>query len=222
MSNKIYCRTCGYKLNHLNKKICPECGRKFDPEDQRSYLPSRRMPISGYGFLIGNLILLTGILLVLKNFSPEPNIHFLVVFIWYSNQSSVILIASFVTGSLLVSFGIQQVWFVAAKLFGGKPIDNEEDLQRALDVTKLGRFVAWIGDLLGAAFMAFTRFEAGELPNVFVYGISDIFYAIFCGGLIAEMFFANAGRFLRMRSTVNLDAFDQRHQQKIYAQKRNN
>jgi len=32
----IFCRCCGYQLNHLPAGRCPECGRKFDPEDLRT------------------------------------------------------------------------------------------------------------------------------------------------------------------------------------------
>ena len=32
----VYCRTCGYTLNHLPPGDCPECGQAFDPEDLRT------------------------------------------------------------------------------------------------------------------------------------------------------------------------------------------
>jgi len=38
-----YCLTCRYCLNHLESNECPECGRGFDPDDEKTfaYTPNR-------------------------------------------------------------------------------------------------------------------------------------------------------------------------------------
>jgi hypothetical protein len=33
----VYCIACGYRLNADVSLVCPECGRAFDPSDDRSY-----------------------------------------------------------------------------------------------------------------------------------------------------------------------------------------
>ncbi len=33
-----FCRTCGYALAGLSENRCPECGRRFDPHDPRTFL----------------------------------------------------------------------------------------------------------------------------------------------------------------------------------------
>jgi hypothetical protein len=38
----MYCRHCGYILDHLAENRCPECGRHFDPDDPRTYLSRAR------------------------------------------------------------------------------------------------------------------------------------------------------------------------------------
>ena len=38
----IYCIDCGYPLNHLPDPRCPECGRDFDPDDSKTFLPITR------------------------------------------------------------------------------------------------------------------------------------------------------------------------------------
>jgi hypothetical protein len=36
--SQIYCRTCGYALIGLTSRRCPECGRKFNPSNPKSFL----------------------------------------------------------------------------------------------------------------------------------------------------------------------------------------
>ena len=33
----MYCRRCAYSLQGLSEHVCPECGRRFDPDSPRSY-----------------------------------------------------------------------------------------------------------------------------------------------------------------------------------------
>ena len=41
-----YCLGCGYDLDHLRERACPECGRTFDPTDPSTSgpLPPRQIP----------------------------------------------------------------------------------------------------------------------------------------------------------------------------------
>ena len=54
MKNRdIYCIKCDYDLSHLEEFRCPECGRKFDPEDPSTfelYIRRRRPLIIRIGF----------------------------------------------------------------------------------------------------------------------------------------------------------------------------
>ncbi len=36
-SPRMLCLGCGYTLDHLDQRCCPECGRAFDPADSASY-----------------------------------------------------------------------------------------------------------------------------------------------------------------------------------------
>jgi hypothetical protein len=33
----MYCSECGYPLHGLEERRCPECGRPFDPQDDRTF-----------------------------------------------------------------------------------------------------------------------------------------------------------------------------------------
>jgi hypothetical protein len=33
----MYCSACGYALHGLKERRCPECGRPFDPHDDRTF-----------------------------------------------------------------------------------------------------------------------------------------------------------------------------------------
>ena len=37
----MYCRGCGYDVRGLAEHTCSECGRRFDPQDRRTYLLRR-------------------------------------------------------------------------------------------------------------------------------------------------------------------------------------
>ncbi|MCL4196323.1 MAG: hypothetical protein KJZ69_02415 [Phycisphaerales bacterium] len=40
----MYCLSCKYDLRNLHDHRCPECGRPFDPSDDRTFsVPSSRM-----------------------------------------------------------------------------------------------------------------------------------------------------------------------------------
>ncbi len=39
-----YCIGCGYSLTRLEASACPECGRAFDPADERSFAARPRSP----------------------------------------------------------------------------------------------------------------------------------------------------------------------------------
>ena len=47
------CKQCGYDLRGLHECRCPECGRRFDTENPRTYLTK---PISGRRYLLSALI----------------------------------------------------------------------------------------------------------------------------------------------------------------------
>ena len=50
----VWCKTCGYVLDHLPEPRCPECGREFNLADSSTYLRSaRRVPRSARVALIG-------------------------------------------------------------------------------------------------------------------------------------------------------------------------
>ncbi len=56
------CLTCGYILDHLPAPRCPECGRKFDPDDTATYFTR---PESGRRYAF---IAVTGCVLVVVSF----------------------------------------------------------------------------------------------------------------------------------------------------------
>ena len=56
------CKRCGYILHGLSDHRCPECGGRFDPEDESTYLTK---PVSGYGPLAGSVLALVMIVLPL-------------------------------------------------------------------------------------------------------------------------------------------------------------
>lgn len=44
VQSPVYCLSCKYDLRNLNEHRCPECGRPFDPGDDRTFsVPSSRM-----------------------------------------------------------------------------------------------------------------------------------------------------------------------------------
>jgi hypothetical protein len=45
----MWCKTCGYVLDGLSENRCPECARKFDPDNRRSY---RRKPMRPRWFIL--------------------------------------------------------------------------------------------------------------------------------------------------------------------------
>ncbi len=54
------CLTCGYLLRELDDPVCPECARRFDPEDPKTYItdPQKRrrrwlITLAIIGLLIG-------------------------------------------------------------------------------------------------------------------------------------------------------------------------
>lgn len=50
----VWCKTCGYVLDHLPEPRCPECGREFNLADKSTYLTRpRRVPRSARVALIG-------------------------------------------------------------------------------------------------------------------------------------------------------------------------
>ena len=50
----VWCKACGYVLDHLPEPRCPECGREFNLEDSATYLRSpRRVARSKKVALIG-------------------------------------------------------------------------------------------------------------------------------------------------------------------------
>lgn len=63
VSSGVHCLSCQYDLQNLTEHRCPECGRKFDPSDNRSFdsLPRRRrdwiIGVSLLTFAIGGLAL---------------------------------------------------------------------------------------------------------------------------------------------------------------------
>ena len=53
-SPSVWCKTCGYVLDHLPEPRCPECGREFNREDSSTYLTKPRpVPRSARLALIG-------------------------------------------------------------------------------------------------------------------------------------------------------------------------
>lgn len=52
------CKACGYDLRSLPEHRCPECGRRFDPDNPRTFLTK---PVSGRGPLVRAII---GVILV--------------------------------------------------------------------------------------------------------------------------------------------------------------
>lgn len=52
------CKACGYDLRSLPEHRCPECGRRFDPDNPRTFLTK---PASGRGPLVRAIV---GVILV--------------------------------------------------------------------------------------------------------------------------------------------------------------
>ena len=55
------CLTCGYRLAGLPVSVCPECGRRFDPTDERSFDPNpertrKRRRVRRIGLAVGGVI----------------------------------------------------------------------------------------------------------------------------------------------------------------------
>lgn len=40
----MYCRRCDYPLEGLDSRVCPECGRGFDPADRLTFRPDWHWP----------------------------------------------------------------------------------------------------------------------------------------------------------------------------------
>lgn len=51
------CLGCGYVLDNLPEPRCPECGREFDPNDARTYLPK---PRRGWPYLLAAILCTLG------------------------------------------------------------------------------------------------------------------------------------------------------------------
>lgn len=55
----MYCLGCGYNLKGLQEPSCPECGRGFDPADERTWSASRHVVLrKSIGRWAGRLLLL--------------------------------------------------------------------------------------------------------------------------------------------------------------------
>ncbi len=52
------CKACGYDLRSLPEHRCPECGRRFDPDNPRTFLTK---PVSGRGPLVSAIV---GVILI--------------------------------------------------------------------------------------------------------------------------------------------------------------
>jgi hypothetical protein len=44
MGSHCFCLGCGYSLAGLQQRVCPECGRPFDPNDPKTFAASARVP----------------------------------------------------------------------------------------------------------------------------------------------------------------------------------
>lgn len=67
----VRCVGCGYILEGLPENRCPECGRRFDPQDQRTYCTTR---VSGRRHLAATTVSLIGLVLAwwLANLCFDP------------------------------------------------------------------------------------------------------------------------------------------------------
>ena len=58
----IYCRGCDYILDGLDRHVCPECGRAFDPDDPSSIAQrsrrARRVRFIARGLLVSLIVIL--------------------------------------------------------------------------------------------------------------------------------------------------------------------
>jgi hypothetical protein len=48
----MWCKKCGYPLDGLSEKRCPECGRGFDPDDKESFVTESRILREGHIYAI--------------------------------------------------------------------------------------------------------------------------------------------------------------------------
>jgi hypothetical protein len=56
-----FCRRCGYELRGLTSPRCPECGRTFDPNDQRTYL---RRPLKRWMRQLKRVVIVLAVMLL--------------------------------------------------------------------------------------------------------------------------------------------------------------
>ncbi len=66
----IYCRGCCYRLDHLEVRKCPDCGREFDPDNASTYSlkpvnTDRRARIGRLSYLAATITLICGIYCVI-------------------------------------------------------------------------------------------------------------------------------------------------------------
>jgi len=103
-TRSIYCRSCWYTLDGLTDRRCPECGRRFDPADRRTY---RTKPRRHWWVTVTRRIglFLAAVLMVLA-----------VVYFWtysrYASEQRAILGIER-AGGLVTSKSIAPDWFLA-------------------------------------------------------------------------------------------------------------
>ena len=59
------CLTCGYLLRELDDPVCPECARRFDPEDKKTYNADPRKRKRRRLIMLAIILLLIGVGLTL-------------------------------------------------------------------------------------------------------------------------------------------------------------
>src|SRR3954464_2705525 len=62
MTPRMFCKGCGYALVGLESRVCPECGRAFDPANRRTFA---RKPPRGWVWRWGRRVLALVLLLML-------------------------------------------------------------------------------------------------------------------------------------------------------------
>ncbi|QQE10774.1 MotA/TolQ/ExbB proton channel family protein [Planctomycetota bacterium] len=191
MSEKMYCSDCLYDLQNLTSNKCPECGKRFMPNDISTYEITPSKPMHPLCFFIGSGLMALVIVWCLRSGGH------LMMFV---DIPSLLIVLGISLSGILMSSGLIKPIRAFIITLSGKRIYDVYEFEEYRKVMERGRNLAWSAGIIGMLVGLIAMLADLSDPSGIGAGLAVSLICPLYAAIIAELIFAQCDRFLVSRN----------------------